>query len=87
MPTLNDSSFTALNELFAQDGKTVSGKIDGTFVMARGPAGRATDLTDASVRGRDLSPTAENTLLLYDNPDLGVRFLYPRRWRVGTAQG
>lgn len=75
------------HELFAQDGKTVSGRIDGTFVMSRGPAGRATDLSEAALRGRDLSPNAENTLLLYDNPDLGVRFLYPRRWRVGTAQG
>ena len=75
------------HELFAQDGKTVSGRIEGTFVLSRGPAGRATDLSDAALRGRDLSPTAENTLLLYDNPDLGVKFLYPRRWRVGTAQG
>lgn len=75
------------HELFAQDGKTVSGRIDGTFVMSRGPVGRLLDLTDIALRGRDLSPTAENTLLLYDNPDLGLKFLYPRRWRVGTAQG
>src|SRR5262249_53170495 len=30
---------------------------------------------------------ADNTLLLYDNPDLGVRFLYPRRWRVQGVRG
>ena len=31
--------------------------------------------------------TPENTLLLYDNEELGVRFLYPRGWRVGAVQG
>lgn len=75
------------HELFAADGKTVSGRIDGTLVMSRGPAGRVTDLSDSALRGRGLTPNAENTLLLYDNPELGVRFHYPRRWRVGTVQG
>ncbi len=32
-----------------------------------------------------VEPDADNTLLLYDNADLGVRFLYPRRWRVAGA--
>ena len=31
-----------------------------------------------------LEPNADNTLLLYDNPELGIRFLYPRRWHVGS---
>ena len=45
------------------------------------------DLRDEVVRSLALEPTAENTLLLYDNPELGVRFLYPRRWRVGVVRG
>src|SRR6476620_10813617 len=45
------------------------------------------DLSDASLKGLELKPTAENTLMLYDNPQLGVRFLYPRGWRVGAVQG
>ena len=31
------------------------------------------------LRGVALEPSADNTLLLYDNPDMGVRFLHPRR--------
>jgi hypothetical protein len=34
-----------------------------------------------------LEPNAENTLLLYDNPDVGVRFVHSRRWRVTSAGG
>ena len=34
-----------------------------------------------------LEPNADNTQLLYDNPDLGVRFLHPRRWRVAGVRG
>lgn len=74
-------------ELLGPDGKTVSGRIDGTFVMSRGPAGRADDLSEQAVRGVELTPTPANTELLYDNPELGVRFQYPRRWRVGSVQG
>lgn len=74
-------------ELFGPDGKTVAGRIDGTFVMTRGPAGQTSDISEAALRGVDLRPTATNTELLYDNPDLGLRFHYPRRWRVGVVQG
>jgi hypothetical protein len=34
-----------------------------------------------------VEPNADNTQLLYDNPELGVRFLYPRRWHVGQIRG
>ncbi|HVK16934.1 MAG TPA: hypothetical protein VM533_08285 [Fimbriiglobus sp.] len=74
-------------EMFGPDGKTVSGRIDGTFVMTRGPAEKTADISEEALRGVDLRPTAANTELLYDNPDLGVRFHHPRRWRVGTVQG
>jgi hypothetical protein len=89
---LESNRLTYLNlkgtrELLGPDGKTVSGRIDGTFVMTRGPAGRAEDISDAALRGIDLRPTAANTEMLYDNPDLGLRFHHPRRWRVGTVQG
>jgi hypothetical protein len=32
-------------------------------------------------------PNDDNTLLLYDNRELGVRFLYPRRWHVASVRG
>jgi hypothetical protein len=34
-----------------------------------------------------VEPNADNTLLLYDNPDLGVQFMYPRRWHVAGVHG
>jgi hypothetical protein len=34
-----------------------------------------------------LEPGADNTRVLYENPDLGVRFLYPRRWWVTGVRG
>lgn len=73
--------------LDGQTGNTV-GVIDGQFVMTRKPLGTPPpDLSDASLRGVGLKPDGENTLLLYDDPNLGVRFLYPRGWKVGAVQG
>ncbi|MBY0461325.1 MAG: hypothetical protein K2V38_28750, partial [Gemmataceae bacterium] len=71
------------------DGKgQAAGVIDGHFIMTRSPVPKMpADLADASLRELELKPTSDNTLLLYDNPDLGVRFLYPRGWRVGAVQG
>jgi hypothetical protein len=64
------------------------GAINGHFIMSRSKFGEVpADLSDASLRGLTLIPNSENTLLLYDDPALGVRFLYPRAWRVGAVQG
>lgn len=75
-----------VQEMLGPDGKAV-GRIDGTFVMERRSAGRVPELTAEALRNVDLKPTPDNTLLLYENADLGVKFLYPRRWRVGMVQG
>ena len=88
---LDGNRLTYLNlsgtkDLLGPDGKS-AGRIEGKFVMSRKPAGRVPELTDSALRDRDLEPTPENTHLLYDNTALGVRFLYSRRWRVGTVQG
>jgi hypothetical protein len=56
-------------------------------VLSRQAHVRRPELSDEALRGLTLDPTAENTLLLYDNPDLGVRFLHPRRWRVAGVRG
>lgn len=79
-------SLKATHDLLNEAGQ-VAGRIDGQFVLSRGPAGTADDLSDTALKAIDLKPTADNSQLLYDNPDLGVRFLYPRRWRVGAVQG
>jgi hypothetical protein len=72
------------------DGTTgqTMGVVEGQFVMTRLPlTPLPADLSGDSLRGLGLKPDAENTLLLYDDPRLGVRFLYPRGWRVGAVQG
>ena len=65
----------------------VVGRTEGQFTMSRSVGALPSDLTDAALGTLDLKPTAENTLLLYDNPNIGVRFLHPRTWRVGAVQG
>ncbi len=80
-------SVRGTHELLDGKGQT-AGVIEGQFVMTRSPVAKMPpDLSDAALRDLELKPNAENTLLLYDNPDLGVRFLYPRGWRVGVVQG
>src|SRR5262245_31381251 len=76
----------ATHFLLDKDGQT-AGQVKGRFVLTREVKGPSPDLGDEVVRGLALEPTAENSLLLYDNPELGVRFLYPRRWRVGVVRG
>jgi hypothetical protein len=59
-----------------------SGKIDGTFVMTRSQAAMPKELSDDALRGLTLEPTADNTLLVFEHPQVGARFLYPRNWRI-----
>ncbi len=63
------------------------GKIEGSFVLTREPLAQARELTDADLRNLVLEPNEDNTLLLFERPDLGVRFLYPRRWRMAGVSG
>lgn len=79
-------SVRGTHDLLDGSGQT-AGTVDGRFVMSRTRVPVPPDLSDTSLRGLDLKPGSENTLLLYDNPDLGVRFLHPRGWRVGAVQG
>ncbi len=72
--------------LLDKDGKEV-GRIEGRFGLARQANTRAPDLNETALKGVTTEPNADNTLLLYDNPDLGVRFLYPRRWHVAGVRG
>jgi hypothetical protein len=72
--------------LLDTDSKEV-GHVQGRFVLTRQVTGRVADLTDEAIKGVVVEPNPDNTLLLYDNPDLAVRFLYPRRWRVAGVRG
>jgi hypothetical protein len=79
-------SVTGAQELLDKDGK-VAGKVEGHFVLTRRPHTRAPELSAAGLAGKALEPNEDNTQLLYDNPDLGVRFLHPRRWHMAGVRG
>ena len=79
-------SVKGTHEMLDGTGQTM-GLYEGLSVTTRSPLVLPADLSDVSLRGLDLKPTADNTLLLFDHPGLGVRFLYPRGWRVGAVQG
>jgi hypothetical protein len=75
-----------VHSLLDKDGREV-GHIEGRFVLQRVANTHNPSLADSALRGVKLEPSAENTLLLYDNPDLGVRLLHPRRWHVAAVRG
>ncbi len=79
-------SLRGVHSLLDKDGK-VAGTIEGQFVLTCQVPGKCPELSDAGLKGTTLEPTPENTRLLYDNPDIGLRFLYPRRWRVSGVHG
>jgi hypothetical protein len=75
-----------IHYLLDRDGKE-SGRVEGQFVLTRQAHTLARELSDEALKGLTLQPNVENTQLVYDNPDLGLRFLYPRRWRVAGDLG
>jgi hypothetical protein len=68
------------------DGK-VAGAIKGRFTLTRQALRDCRDLSDSSLKGVPLDPTDDLTRMLYEDSDLGIRFLYPRRWHIAQAQG
>jgi hypothetical protein len=46
---------------------------------------RNQQLADGALAQITIEPNADNTLLLYEEPDLGVKLLHPRRWRIGRV--
>ena len=79
-------SVSGVQQLLDRDGK-VQGKVEGSFVLTRRPHTRAQELSDMELRRLVLEPNDNNTQLLYDNADLGVQFLHPRRWHVAGVRG
>lgn len=64
--------------------RQVIGEVRGTVVVTRGPAARPLDVREPP---KESVATEDNTQLLFDDPGLGLRFLYPRRWKVGPPKG
>lgn len=63
------------------------GRIEGTFVLDRQPTAEVAELTSAALQGLKLDPDDDNTLLLHEEADAPIRFLYPRRWRISQVKG
>ncbi|HEX4592015.1 MAG TPA: hypothetical protein VH120_18925 [Gemmataceae bacterium] len=64
-----------------------AGRVEGQFTLTRQAHARSPELADDAVRGLALEPNADNTLLLYESAELGVRLLHPRRWRLQSGKG
>ncbi len=64
-----------------------AGRVEGQFTLTRQANARTAELNDEAIRGLALEPNADNTLLLYESAELGVRFTHPRRWRMQAAKG
>jgi hypothetical protein len=79
-------SMKGTHSLLDKDGK-VAGQVEGNFVLTRQPLANTAPLSDAVLSKLTLEPNENNTLLLFDDPDLGVRLLYPRRWHVAGGKG
>jgi hypothetical protein len=79
-------SLKGISSLLDKDGKA-QGTIEGQFVLTRQAPRNEPELADAALRALKLDPDADNTLLLYDSAELGIRFLYPRRWHVAGVHG
>ena len=83
---LSSISLNGISMLLDKDGKEV-GRVEGQFTLTREINQQPRNLSDDAVRRLNLEPTDENTRLLYDSPDLGVRFLHPRGWKVMGVRG
>jgi hypothetical protein len=64
-----------------------AGKVTGTFELTRSPLNGLAALSDATVNALDVNPSEENTRLLYDSEETGVRFVHSRNWRVVRSTG
>jgi hypothetical protein len=63
------------------------GKIVGTFEMTRTPLESQKALADDAIKDLRIDPSEENTRLLFDNEQSGIRFVYSRNWNVGRNTG
>ncbi len=71
--------------LLDKDGKA-AGQVSGQFTLTRQAGVRCPEFEPQALKQVTLEPNDDNTLLLYDNPETGLRLLHPRRWRVGAVR-
>ncbi len=59
-----------------------NGKIAGQYVMVRKLNPRNEKISQAALEKLNLEPDANNTKLLFEERELGIRMLHPRRWHM-----
>jgi hypothetical protein len=79
-------SLTGVHSLLDGQGK-VTGRIEGKFQLHRQLLAMPSELSDPALQNLSLEPNSANTLLVYEGSGVGVRFAYPRRWRVSAEHG
>jgi hypothetical protein len=79
-------SMRPVQRLLNKDGEEV-GRVEGQFVVTRQAHTESKELSAAALKDLTLTPTPDNTLLLYENAELGLSFVYPRRWRIAGGMG
>jgi hypothetical protein len=77
---------SGVHEMLGAKGET-TGTLEGTFTLTRQASTKFPEINDEALKTIQLKPNDDNSLLLYDNPELGIRFLHSRRWRMGVVQG
>lgn len=86
-PGITYLSLKGTHHLLNEKGQP-AGTIEGYFTLNRAATrDLPPPLRDDALAGLSLQPTQENTLLLFEDAELGLRFLYPRSWRVGLVRG
>ncbi|MFM7148426.1 MAG: hypothetical protein ACKO23_01155, partial [Gemmataceae bacterium] len=83
---LADVTLLGTTNLIDPEGKA-SGQIEGRLVLTRSLNLQSREVDDDAVRSLVTEPNAQNTEMLYDNKDLGVRFIHSRRWRIAQVMG
>lgn len=86
-PGITYLSLKGTHHLLNEKGQP-GGTIEGYFTLNRSAArDLPAPLRDNALADLNLQPTLENTLLLFEDKELGLRFLYPRSWRVNMVRG
>jgi hypothetical protein len=86
---LDQNSITYLtldgtSSMLDKDNKVI-GTIKGRFTLTRRVLREHQDLSDRALKGVAVEPTDDLTRILFDDAQLGVRFVYPRRWHIAHA--
>jgi hypothetical protein len=72
------------SEIFDERGKVVQ-RLDGRFEMTRKPSIEDPRLSNAALAGVSTKPTAESTMLLFEESGVPVRFTFPRNWELTSV--